>query len=83
MLWTVFIYVTTETVMLLSVVLLCLLMAMWLMAQLVMVLVQVLFPTVDGDEKFVQPRAANKKVSIYHCEMKKIALGLTMIVDYF
>jgi len=48
-----------------------------------MVLVQVLFPTVDGDEKFVQPRAANKKVSIYHCEMKKIALGLTMIVDYF
>jgi len=43
----------------------------------------VLFPTVDGDEKIVQSRAVSKKVSIYHCEVEGIVLGLSMIVDYF
>ena len=43
----------------------------------------VLFPAVDGDEKYVQSRAVSKKVSIYHCEVEGIVLGLSMIVDYF
>jgi len=70
--------------MLQSEVLLCLLMALWLKVQLVMVLVQqFLFPTVNGDGKFVQSRAVIQKVSIYHCEVEGIAVGLKMIVDYF
>ena len=43
----------------------------------------VLFPVVNGDEKYVQSRAVSKKVSIYHCEVEGIVLGLSMIVDYF
>ena len=40
------------------------------------------FPTVDVDERFVRTRAISKTVSIYHCDVEGIVLGLTMILDY-
>ena len=59
-------------------------MVLWLMVQLVTVLVQQFcFQQSMVMKKIVQSRAGSRKVSIYHCEVEGIVLGLSMIVDYF
>jgi len=43
----------------------------------------VLFRTWDGQDKLIQTRVVGNKVSSFHCEVEGIALGITMIADYF